>query len=61
MPGDTCVVCGTTRANDKSVSMLRFPQDKAKWQRWIEALGLQDAVVKDHNRICSRHFPNADA
>ena len=24
-------------------------------------LGLQDTVVKDHNCICSRHFPNADA
>ena len=59
MPGDICVVCGNTRAKDKSVSMHHFPQDKAKRQRWIEALGLQDIVIKDH--LCSRHFPNADA
>ena len=61
MPGDTCVVFGNTRAKDKSVSMHRFPQDKAKRQRWIEALSLQDVVIKDHHRVCSRHFPNADA
>lgn len=61
MPGDTCVVCGNTRAKDKSVSMHRFPQDKAKRQRWIEALSLQDVVIEDHHRVCSRHFPNADA
>ena len=61
MPGDTCVVCGNTRAKDKSVSMRRFPQDEAKRQRWIEALGLQDFIIKGHHRVCSRHFPNADA
>ena len=40
--------------------MHRFPQDEAKRQRWIEALGLQDFVIKGHHRVCSRHFPNAD-
>ena len=45
MLGDTCVVCGNTQANDKSVSMHCNAQDKAKRQRWIEALGLQDFVI----------------
>ena len=40
--------------------MRRFPQDEAKRQRWIEALALQDFVIKGHHRVCSRHFPNAD-
>ena len=60
MPGDTYVVCENTRAKDKSVSMHRFPKDEAKRQRWFEALGLQDFVIKDHHRVCSRHFPSAD-
>ncbi len=61
MPGDTCIVCGNTRAKDKSVSMHHFPRDEARRQRWIEALDLNDLVIKDYNRVCSRHFPNADA
>ena len=61
MPGDTCVVCGNTQAKDKSVSIHHFPQDKAKWQRWNEALGLQDVVTKDHHHVWSRHFTNTDA
>ena len=40
--------------------MHRFPRDEAKRQRWIEALDLKDIVIKDHHRVCSRHFPNAD-
>ena len=58
MPGDTYVVCGEYSSERRE---HRFPQDKAKRQRWIEALGLQDVVIKDHHRVCSRHFPNADA
>ena len=58
MHGDTCVV--NTQAIDKSVSMHRFPQDEVKWQQWIEEIGLQDVVIKDHHRFCS-HFSNGDA
>ena len=60
MPGDLCTVCGNTRVKDRSVSLHRFPRDKAKRQRWIEALDLKDVVIKDHHRVRSRHFPNAD-
>ena len=38
-----------------------FSSRQGKWQRWIEALGLQDIVVKNNHHVCSRHFPNADA
>ena len=30
-------------------------------QRWIEALDLTSIAIKDYHRVCSRHFPNADA
>ena len=50
-----------TRSKDKCVDIHRFPWDDARRQHWIEALDLKDVLVKDHHRVCSRHFPNADA
>ena len=35
MPGDTCIICGNTRAKDASVSMHRFPQEQMKRERWL--------------------------
>ena len=61
MPGDTCIVCGNTRAKDPSVSMHRFPTERTKKQRWLKALKLTDDDVASHHRICSRHFPEGDA
>lgn len=61
MPGDTCIMCGNTRAKDPSVSMHRFPMENTKKQRWLKALGLQDDEVGSHHRVCSRHFPEGDA
>ena len=61
MPGDTCIVCGNTRKKDKSISMHRFPRDDGRRKRWVEALDLEDMDIKDHYRVCSRHFPDADA
>lgn len=60
MPGDTCVVCGNNHIKDLSVSMHRFPRDAMKKKRWIKTLGLNEDDIKDHHRVCSRHFPNAD-
>ena len=56
MPGDTCIVCGNTRKKDKSISMHRFPRDDGRRKRWVEALDLEDMDIKDHYRVCSRHF-----
>ena len=39
MPGDTCIICGNTRAKDASVSMHRFPQEQMKRERWLRSLG----------------------
>lgn len=61
MPGDTCIMCGNTRAKDPSVSMHHFPMENTKKQRWLKALGLQDDEVGSHHRVCSRHFPEGDA
>ena len=40
--------------------MFRFPSDKAKRQRWLEALNLTEAEIGEHSRICSRHFLHGD-
>jgi len=60
MPGETCVVCGNNHIKDQSVSMHRFPRDAMKKKKWIKTLGLNEDDIKDHHRVCSRHFPNAD-
>ena len=41
MPGDTCIICGNTRAKDASVSMHRFPQEQMERERWLRSLGQQ--------------------
>ena len=61
MPGDVCVVCGNSRAKDRSVSMHRFPRGHTRRKQWLKALKIDENNVKDHHRVCSRHFPNADA
>ena len=61
MPGDTCFLCGSTRAKDPNVSFHRFPSDKTKKQRWLKALGLNDDDIGSHHRLCSQHFPEGDA
>lgn len=61
MPGDTCVFCGNTRQKDPSVSMHRFPRDPTLRSEWIKALKLDDRVIKDHHRLCSRHFPEGNS
>ena len=60
MAGDRCIICGNSCSKDKSVSLHRFPVDPTKRQAWIDALKLREGDVKAHNRVCCRHFPNAD-
>ena len=40
--------------------MFRFPADKEKRQKWLEALNLTEAEISEHSRICSRHFLHGD-
>ena len=42
------------------MSLDRFPRDPSKRREWITALALKDEDIKDYQRVCSRHFPNAD-
>ena len=44
----------------KSVSMYRFPKDLAKRSQWLSALHLTEESIKEHHRVCSRHFPSGD-
>lgn len=58
---NSCVCCGRTKGKgDKKVSMFRFPADKEKRQKWLEALNLTEAEIGEHSRICSRHFLHGD-
>ena len=61
MPGNTCIVCRSTKVRDSSVSFHRFPKERSRRQRWIEALDLTSIAIKDYHRVCSRHFVDADA
>ena len=47
--------------SSKRQERVYAPLSSRQRQRWIEALSLQDIVIKDHHCICSRHFPNDDA
>ena len=60
MPGDTCVFCGNSCQKDPSVSIHRFPKDPTLRSEWIKALELDASTIKDHHRVCSRHFPQGD-
>lgn len=60
MAGDRCIVCGNTKTKDASVSMHRFPAGELKRKRWIKTMELAEGTVKQHSRICSRHFRNGD-
>ena len=60
MPGDRCIVCGSSRAEDPDASFHCFPSDLSKKQRWIEEFRLIEGSVKTFSRVCSRHFRNGD-
>ena len=40
--------------------MYRFPKDPVKRHQWLSALNMTEHDVKEHHRVCSRHFPNGD-
>ena len=40
--------------------MFRFPTGKELHREWLRAMKLENHMIKDHHRICSRHFPNGD-
>ena len=56
MPGDTCIICGNTRAKDASMSMHRFPRvyaslssranEEGTLAKVDRSLGLQDDDVR---------------
>ena len=57
----TCIVCKKTLSTKtKSVSMYRFPKDLAKRSQWLSVLHLTEESIKEHHRVCSRHFPSGD-
>ena len=61
MPGDTCVVCGNKSVHDASASFHRFPKDPRRRGVWLRALGIAEDQLRDHSRVCCRHFPDGDA
>ena len=61
MPSNTCVVCGTTKKKGENLSMFRIPADPHRKKLWLEALGLVEEELKEHYRVCSKHFLHSDS
>ena len=61
MPGHTCIVCGNNPNQDVGASFHRFPSEKTRRQRWLEAFKLDESQLRPQSRVCSRHFPNGDS
>ena len=57
----TCIVCRKVGGN--GVSMFRIPPKSNQFKRdeWVKSLQLNEADLRDHHRVCSRHFPNGDS
>ena len=55
--------CKQTAKKGSNISMHRIPpkSESVYRQRWLKALNLTEGDVRDHHRICSRHFQNGDA
>ena len=63
MPGDFCILCGNSRLKKGDSSRLsyhRFPKNLEKRTQWLRAFHLSADVIKDHSRVCSRHFYGGD-
>ena len=61
MPGDTCIVCGNKPSHDPSASLHRFPKDPSKRAGWLRAFGIVEGQLRDHSRVCYRHFRDGDS
>ena len=40
--------------------MFRIPQCTTRRKEWLQSLNLEESHVKEHHRVCSRHFPSGD-
>lgn len=60
MPGDSCVVCGNSRAKAPELSYHRFPSDQDKRALWLQVFQIAEEQLKAHHRVCSRHFRDGD-
>ena len=58
---NSCVCCGHAKIKGDRVAMFRIPADKSRRQQWLDALNLTEDEVKDHTRVCSRHFLHGDS
>ena len=36
--------------------LFSFPKDPAYHRRWVQNMGLENFVIKDHLRFCEKHF-----
>ena len=61
MPRDTCIVCGNKPSHDPSASFHRFPKDPSKRAGWLRAFGIVEGQLRDHSRVCCRHFRDGDS
>lgn len=56
----TCILCKHTTQNDGTVKMFRFPSNPVIRKQWLHNIGLKEQDLRQHSRLCSRHFRNGD-
>lgn len=43
----------------RATPTLRFPEDEARWKKWLDAIGQANEGVLAQLSLCSRHFSQA--
>ena len=60
MTGDTCVICGNTKARDPNVTFHRILRDAGRRVQWLEVFDICEDVLKESARDCCQHIPGGD-
>ena len=56
MPGDTCLVCKNSHANDPNISFYHFPANPVVQGWWLRVFQLEERQAKSYSKVYSRHF-----
>ena len=56
----TCIVCKKTLLKQSLYPCIASQKTWQKRSQWLSALHLTEESIKEHHRVCSRHFPSGD-
>lgn len=51
-----CIVCGSSKSKDPSISLYHFPKQLELRKKWLDGLRLTPDNVECDSRVCSKHF-----